>query len=144
MVTQIRKVKTVVVMANEIVDDGNGVASERKVNEVIEDLKKGNKIVSILAHNAGIKPLSLIYDIIYEVGNDDKTKYTRYIKTVLSTVNEITKDESDDSPLEEKVNSTVDEIHSKGGKVIAFVPHNFGINPILIMYDIVYEAESPI
>lgn len=137
MVENIRKIKHVIVTANNVVDDGNGIASEKIVNDAIDSIKKDKKIVSIIAHNAGMKPLQLIYDIIYEEDKGEHSSYTRYIKTIISTINEI-------PTLEQRVNDTVEELYKKGGKAIAFVPHNFGINPILVIYDIVYEAESPI
>lgn len=65
----------------------------------------------------------------------DSKEKARYIKTVIfNSVNEI-------SNVENSVNSTVDKIRKCGGKIVSIVPHNWGISPMNMIYDIIYEYD---
>lgn len=65
----------------------------------------------------------------------DKAK-SRYIKPVIfNSVNDISK-------IENRVNKTVDEIKAAGGKIVSIVPYTYGISPMNLIYNIIYECEQ--
>lgn len=134
-----RHIKTIITTYGEVVRK----ESEGKVNDVISELCKSNKIISIIPHNAGIKPIKLLYDIVLEEGVSSEQEQTRYLKTITMTVDEVTENEGGVVP-EQKVNEAIDYICDNGGKIITILPHNIGVSPILVMYDIIYEAFKPI
>jgi len=138
----IRKIKTVFTVIQDITEKDGFIVSEKKVNDTIEELRKEHKIVSIMPHNVGLRPVQLIYDIIYEKNNSLGFGHTRFIKTVLLTVNDF--QEGENVISENKVNEAIDYLVKNGGKIISILPHNIGLNPILVMYDIIYEAEQVI
>ena len=60
---------------------------------------------------------------------------SRYIKTIIFTsLNDIKK-------IERGINDVSHKINSLGGKVISIVPHSWGISPMNLIYDIIYESE---
>lgn len=136
-----RQLKTIITTYGEVVRK----ESESRVNNAISELRKSGKIVSVIPHNVGMKPIKLLYEIIYEEAeiNPDKLEAARFLKTVTMTIDEVTEKESSVIP-EQKVNEVIDNIYDKGGRVISIVPHNIGLNPVLVMYDIIYEAFEPI
>lgn len=61
---------------------------------------------------------------------------SRYIKPVIfNSVNDVDK-------IEERVNVTVDEIKTAGGKIISINSQLFGISPMNLIYNIIYEREQ--
>lgn len=61
---------------------------------------------------------------------------SRYIKTIIFTsLNDIRK-------IEKVINNVSHKINSLGGKVISIVPHSWGISPMNLIYDIIYESEK--
>ena len=131
-----RFLKTIIAKYNEV-ESGK---AEKLINDALQELSKENKVVSISFHNAGFKPLNLICNIWYEQGTSGD-KHTRFIKTVSMTINEINEN---NSIIEDKVNTAVKNIIENGGKIINFIHHNFGLSSVLVLYDIIYEAEKPI
>lgn len=117
---------------------------EQKVNERICEVRKaGNTIVSIVPNKAGMKPIQLIYDIVYEEGRPSDREYCRFLKSVLMTINEVQPKESGGEGIsEQRVNDEIDKLCEKGAKIITILPHNIGISPVIVMYDIIYEAEK--
>lgn len=68
----------------------------------------------------------------------DAREKARYIKTIIfSSVNDI-------KNIEKTVNETVDKLKENGGKVVSIIPHSWGISPMNLLYDIVYESYEPI
>lgn len=68
----------------------------------------------------------------------DVREKARYIKTIIfSSVNDI-------KSIEKTVNETVDKLKENGGKVVSIIPHSWGISPMNLLYDIVYESYEPI
>lgn len=60
---------------------------------------------------------------------------TRYIKTVIfNSINDI-------SNIESKVNETINYIKEQGGKVISIFSQNWGVSPMNLIYNIVYEHD---
>lgn len=60
---------------------------------------------------------------------------SRYIKTVsFNSINDVPN-------IDKNVNEMVDKIRAAGGAIISIVPHNFGVNPINLIFIIIYEAE---
>lgn len=114
--------------------------AEKEINDMLLELSNNNKIVSISFHNAGSKPFNLICNIWYEQGKAVENN-SRFIKTVIMTIDEINKD---NSIIEQKVNYAIGNIIDGGGKIINYAPHNFGFSPVLVLYDVIYEAEKPI
>lgn len=67
-----------------------------------------------------------------------ENKNCRWLKTISFTLDKV-----DD--IEEKVNEEIEKINKSGGKIVTILPpHNAGVSPIKIIYDIVYESEKPI
>lgn len=61
---------------------------------------------------------------------------SRYIKPVVfNSVNDVDK-------IEERVNGTVDIIKTAGGKIISINSQLFGISPMNLIYNIIYEREQ--
>lgn len=64
-----------------------------------------------------------------------KDKRTRYIKTVVfNSVNQL-------DIIEKAVNDVTQRIHNAGGIILSITPHNFGVNPIHLIYTIVYDHD---
>jgi hypothetical protein len=119
---------------------------EQKVNERICEIRNaGNTIVSIMVNKVGINPIQLIYDIVYEEGRPSDREHCRFMKSVLLTVNEVQPESYGGEGIsEKKVCDEADRLCEKGAKIITYIVHNIGLNPIIIMYDIIYEAEQRI
>lgn len=132
-----RYLKIIMITYGEVV---RGEANP-KLNNVLKELAKNNKIVSIVPHHAGTKPFNLIYNVYYEQGTSDKDT-SRFCKTVTMTIDEI--NSSKGEIIEQLVNAAHTRIFENGGRVINNISHNFGFSPVQVMYDIIYEAEKPI
>ncbi len=118
---------------------------EKKVNDRIDELAKNGTVVSVFPNRVGIKPIQVVYDLIYDEGRPSDREYHRYLKSVLFLINEIQpKEHGGEGLAESKVNEEIDKIYEAGGKVIAIVPHSLGFSPVLVLYDIIYEAEKRI
>lgn len=64
-----------------------------------------------------------------------KTIKARYIKSIVFTsVNDI-------ENIEEIVNGIINRIREAGGSIVSIVPHNYGISPMNMIYDVIYESE---
>lgn len=67
----------------------------------------------------------------------DNTK-ARYIKTVIfDSLNDVDK-------IESRVNGAIGNITKKGGKIVSLLPIEWGISPMNLIYNIIYESEKPI
>ena len=117
---------------------------EKKTNDRILEIREaGNTVVSIIPNKAGMKPMQLIYDIVYEEGRASDREHCRFLKSVLLTVNEVQpKSYGGEGISEKKVNDEIDRLCENGAKIITILPHNIGLSPVIIMYDIIYEAEQ--
>lgn len=63
---------------------------------------------------------------------------TRYIKTLtFDSINDV-------KNIEPTVNSMIDQLKEAGGKIVSIIPHKFGLSPMYLIYDIIYESESQI
>lgn len=68
----------------------------------------------------------------------DKNNKARYVKIVnFNSVNDIPN-------VEDSINQTVEHLRENGGKVVSVQINNFGISPMNLMYNIIYEADAPI
>lgn len=118
---------------------------EKKVNDRIDELSKIGTVVSIVPSRVGMKPIQVVYDLIYDEGRPSEHEYHRYLKSVLMLINEVQpKEHGGENLSESKVNEQIDRIYDAGGKVITIIPHNFGFSPVIVAYDIIYEAEKRI
>ena len=117
---------------------------EEKVNKRILEIREaGNTVISIVPNRAGMKPIQLIYDIVYEEGRPSDREHCRFLKSVLMTINEVQpKDCGGEGISEKRVNDEIDRLCEKGAKIITILPHNIGLSPVIIMYDIIYEAQQ--
>ncbi len=134
-----RKISTVFAKYDEILNHEH----EKKVNSRINKLSKNGTVISIIPSKIGMKPQLMTYTLTYEDGNPSEHKYHRYLKTVLTTINEMQPNENgEEENIDKRVNAEVDRICSKGGKVIAILHNTFGFSPVIVLYDIIYEAEK--
>lgn len=63
---------------------------------------------------------------------------TRYVKlVVINSLNDIDK-------IESRVNNVVEDIKQQGGKIVSLLPIGFGLSPMNLIYNIIYESEKPI
>ena len=63
---------------------------------------------------------------------------TRFIKTVIfNSLNDIDK-------IDTRVNGVIKKIVKKGGKIVSLIPIGWGISPMNLIYNIIYESEEPI
>lgn len=63
---------------------------------------------------------------------------TRYVKLVIiNSLNDIDK-------IESRVNDTIEDIKRHGGKIVSLLPIGFGLSPMNLIYNIIYESEKPI
>lgn len=70
--------------------------------------------------------------------SETSTVKARYIKPVIfNSLNDIDK-------IEARVNKAVDALTQAGGKIVSFVPVGYGLSPMTLIYNIVYESEKPI
>ena len=64
-----------------------------------------------------------------------KDKRTRFIKTIVfNSVNQI-------DSIENEVNAVTEKIHNAGGIILSITPHNFGVNPFNLIYNVVYDHD---
>lgn len=64
-----------------------------------------------------------------------KARKARYIKAVIfNSVNDVDK-------VEKEVNTTIDKLRAAGGSIVSIVPHNYGISPMHMIYNIIYESD---
>lgn len=64
-----------------------------------------------------------------------KTRKARYVKLVIcNSINDVDK-------VEKKVNATIDKLREAGGSIVSIVPHNYGISPMHMIYNIIYEND---
>lgn len=64
--------------------------------------------------------------------------HTRYVKPVIfNSMNDIDK-------IEGRVNFAADAITKAGGKIVSYVPLSFGLSPMTLIYNIIYESDKPI
>ena len=42
------------------------------------------------------------------------------------------------------MNTAAKNIIENDGKIINYIHHNFGLSSVLVLYDIIYEAEKPV
>lgn len=62
----------------------------------------------------------------------------RYVKlVVINSLNDIDK-------IESRVNNVVEDIKQQGGKIVSLLPIGFGLSPMNLIYNIIYESEKPI
>lgn len=110
---------------------------ENEINKYISSLEEqGKAVVGIVPHNFGVSPISLVYNIVCE---DKKANTHRFVRIVAfsSSANPL------DDAVSQKVNETVDNLVKNGAtNIISIVPHNFGVRPINLLYNIIYEAEK--
>lgn len=72
---------------------------------------------------------------VKEKNSRPKTLKARYIKPVIfNSVNDI-------DNIEGVVNSEIDKLRAAGGSIVSIVPHNYGISPMHLIYDIIYESD---
>lgn len=88
-----------------------------------------------LCQQGGAKKNSVSREADNAAGFDKEVK-SRYIKPVIfNSVNDVDK-------IEERVNGTVDDIKTAGGKIISINSQLFGISPMNLIYNIIYEREQ--
>lgn len=63
-----------------------------------------------------------------------KSKKARYVKPVMFTV-------STADNIERDLNQMIDKLTEAGGKIIAITPHTFGLSPMTLIYNIIYESD---
>lgn len=62
----------------------------------------------------------------------------RYVKlVVINSINDIDK-------IESRVNGAVETLKLQGGKIVSILPIGFGLSPMNLLYNIIYESEKPI
>lgn len=67
--------------------------------------------------------------------NEKMNDKARYIKTVVfNSLNDVDK-------IEATVNGTIDRIKALDGKIISIVPQSFGISPMHLIYNLIYESD---
>lgn len=60
---------------------------------------------------------------------------TRYLKTVIfSSVNEV-------NTVESRVNAAINQLNKDGGKVVSITSNVYGLSPMSLIYNIIYENE---
>lgn len=70
-------------------------------------------------------------------------KESRYLcQLIFNSVNAIQIEEDGKTSVEKTVNAKLEEIARKGGKVISITSHTYGISPMNLIYDIIYQAEN--
>lgn len=70
-------------------------------------------------------------------------KESRYLcQLIFNSVNAIQIEEDGKTSVEKTVNAKLEEIAKKGGKVISITSHTYGISPMNLIYDIIYQAEN--
>lgn len=113
---------------------------EAEINLFLKSLEeKGETIISISPHNYGISPIKLIYNVIIEKKDKDKKpskkslKMHRYIRVTAFS-------ENIEKTAETEVNKIIDELTDNGANIIAITSHNFGVKPVNLLYNIIYEA----
>lgn len=71
------------------------------------------------------------------MSNISETK-ARYVKPVIiNSLNDVDK-------IEKRVNGVVEDVRQKGGKIVSLLPISFGLSPMTLIYNIIYESENPI
>lgn len=72
---------------------------------------------------------------VKEKNSRPKTLKARYIKPVIfNSVNDI-------DNIEDVVNAEINKLRASGGSIVSIVPHNYGISPMHLIYDIIYESD---
>lgn len=114
---------------------------ENETNKYIRSLEEQNKIVvGIIPHNFGVSPINLVYNIVCEENSKHKNTH-RFVRVVVFSTSSFNNEKND--VVTEKVNETIDNLIADGAtNIIAIVPHNFGVRPINLLYNIIYEAEK--
>lgn len=114
---------------------------ENETNKYIRSLEEQNKVVvGIVPHNFGVSPINLVYNIICEENSKHRNTH-RFVRVVTFSSSSFNTEKSD--AVTKNVNETIDKLISDGAtNIIAIVPHNFGVRPINLLYNIIYEAEK--
>lgn len=114
---------------------------ENEINKYIRCLEEqGKMIVGITPHNFGVSPINLVYNIICEEKSEKRNTH-RFVRMVAFSSTSSFKNKDDS--VSERVNATIDRLVADGAtNIIAIVPHNFGVRPINLLYNIIYEAEK--
>lgn len=69
---------------------------------------------------------------------DENAKKCRYIKTVIFN-------STNDLPcIETRVNETIDNIKDNGGNIVSIIPYAFGLSPMNLIYNVIYERHAPL
>lgn len=66
------------------------------------------------------------------MANPNKSRYIKLV--IINSVNDL-------DSAENTVNAMVEKLRKAGGAIVSIVPHNFGVNPINLIYNIIYESD---
>ena len=132
---QHRLIKTVMIGS---INDLKNIS--KKVNDAASEIvKEGGKVICYSSQCFGLSPITLIYNIVYDTKAEkqaSENSKNRFIETIVFNSS------SDIKHIELLVNAVAADIEKQGGKVVCYLQQSYGISPMNLVYNIVYETNS--